>query len=268
MIRSRRLPVDEWFGFGVAKAQSDGRRGSISIPWHSCRYWPRSRRFGHPASHYAHWAPWSPFGVFVKGRCHGQFDLTQFPCPRVIHRDAPKHSNVWHSASPQCEQWENAYLGHPTRHARAGAGIHACQSRRRAYAGAMYGWATVDWFAVPGPIWYRPEAAAGAVQDLATAVSADGAALAVGRLVDAVGNDHRGTLYPAAVGRRVTYRRRRLVGRQPRQEAGQGLTGTAGRGQLVGSGGQPLTRAQLRTSVSEYTAATAQRGAAARSRVS
>ncbi|AGM07134.1 hypothetical protein [Amycolatopsis keratiniphila] len=62
----------------------------------------------------------------------------------------------------------------------------------------MDAWTTVDWFAVPGPAWYRPEAAAGAVQDLAVAVSADGAALAVGRLVDAVGNDHRGTLYPAA----------------------------------------------------------------------
>ncbi|RSN19900.1 hypothetical protein DL990_40755 [Amycolatopsis sp. WAC 01416] len=63
----------------------------------------------------------------------------------------------------------------------------------------MDGWTTVDWFAVPGPTWYRPEAAAGAVRDLAASVSADGAALAVGRLVDAVGNDHRGTLYPAAV---------------------------------------------------------------------
>ncbi|RSN60636.1 hypothetical protein DMH01_15190 [Amycolatopsis sp. WAC 04182] len=30
-------------------------------------------------------------------------------------------------------------------------------------------------------------------------MSVAGAALAVGRLVDAVGNDHRGTLYPAAV---------------------------------------------------------------------
>lgn len=60
-------------------------------------------------------------------------------------------------------------------------------------------WTTLDWSAVPGPAWYRPEAAAGAVQALAAAVSADGAALAVGRFVDAVGNDHRGTLYPAAV---------------------------------------------------------------------
>ncbi|MFE5567396.1 hypothetical protein ACFQ68_20595 [Amycolatopsis japonica] len=63
----------------------------------------------------------------------------------------------------------------------------------------MDAWTTVDWIAVPGPAWYRPDAAADAVRDLAASVSADGAALAVGRLVDAVGNDHRGTLYPAAV---------------------------------------------------------------------
>ncbi|GAA1024870.1 MULTISPECIES: hypothetical protein [Amycolatopsis] len=56
-----------------------------------------------------------------------------------------------------------------------------------------------DWHALPGPTWYRPAEAAAAAGDLAKSASADDAASAVRRLVDAVGNDHAGTLYPAAV---------------------------------------------------------------------
>ena len=57
----------------------------------------------------------------------------------------------------------------------------------------------VDWSAVPGPVWYRPEAAARAVEQLAASKTPDGAALAIGRLYDAVCVDGAGTLWPAAV---------------------------------------------------------------------
>ncbi|MFE6610109.1 hypothetical protein [Amycolatopsis sp. NPDC057786] len=57
-----------------------------------------------------------------------------------------------------------------------------------------------NWSALPGPEWYRPAEAAGAVATLETPASKDSsAALAVGRLAGAVSNDHAGTLYPAAV---------------------------------------------------------------------
>ncbi|MGV9294765.1 hypothetical protein [Amycolatopsis sp. NPDC003676] len=56
-----------------------------------------------------------------------------------------------------------------------------------------------DWHALPGPTWYRPAEAAAAARDLAKSASADDAASAVRRLVAAVGNDHGGTLYPAAI---------------------------------------------------------------------
>jgi hypothetical protein len=57
----------------------------------------------------------------------------------------------------------------------------------------------VDWFLIPGPAGYAPEAALAAAQILATPASPGQAARAVADLRSAVSSDHQGTLYPAAV---------------------------------------------------------------------
>ncbi|MCG5216925.1 hypothetical protein [Streptosporangium sp. KLBMP 9127] len=55
----------------------------------------------------------------------------------------------------------------------------------------------VEWAAIPGPRWYQPETVTAAFADLAKAIHSDTDQGAGVR--SAVGNDHAGTLYPAAV---------------------------------------------------------------------
>ena len=55
----------------------------------------------------------------------------------------------------------------------------------------------VDWASIPGPVWYRPEDVPRAFRDVIRATWKDREA---GHdIYSAVGNDHAGTLYPAAV---------------------------------------------------------------------
>jgi hypothetical protein len=65
-----------------------------------------------------------------------------------------------------------------------------------AYAAPMNPQA-IDWAALPGPRWYRPEAVAEAFANLLTTTPND--LDQGGGIRSAVGNDHAGTLYPAAV---------------------------------------------------------------------
>lgn len=58
---------------------------------------------------------------------------------------------------------------------------------------------TVSWEQIPGPDGYLPARAREAVDRLAAATSPEQAGRAVADLRFAVSNDHRGTLYPAAV---------------------------------------------------------------------
>lgn len=55
----------------------------------------------------------------------------------------------------------------------------------------------VDWAAIPGPRWYRPETVADAFTALLRSTRDD--LDRGGGIRSAVGNDHAGTLYPAAV---------------------------------------------------------------------
>lgn len=57
----------------------------------------------------------------------------------------------------------------------------------------------VDWAVIPGPRWYQGELAAAAAGTVARADTPSRVVQAVAELRFAVGNDHRGTLYPAAV---------------------------------------------------------------------
>jgi hypothetical protein len=58
---------------------------------------------------------------------------------------------------------------------------------------------TADWTRVPGPPGYEPGRARAAAEALTRATSPGQASSAVANLRFAVSNDHRGTLYPAAV---------------------------------------------------------------------
>ncbi|MFC4118367.1 hypothetical protein [Nonomuraea zeae] len=55
----------------------------------------------------------------------------------------------------------------------------------------------VDWAAIPGPRWYQPEIVAEAFATLRRSARSD--LDQEGGIRSAVGNDHAGTLYPAAV---------------------------------------------------------------------
>jgi len=58
---------------------------------------------------------------------------------------------------------------------------------------------SVDWARIPGPAGYEPARARTAAEALTRAASPEQAARAVADLRYAVSNDHRGSLYPAAV---------------------------------------------------------------------
>ncbi|MGC5009839.1 hypothetical protein ACLQ2R_03645 [Streptosporangium sp. DT93] len=57
----------------------------------------------------------------------------------------------------------------------------------------------MGWDRIPGPAWYRPEAAQAAMEALAQSADSRQAARALADLRYAVTNDHAGTLCPAAV---------------------------------------------------------------------
>jgi hypothetical protein len=56
------------------------------------------------------------------------------------------------------------------------------------------------WKKFPGPVEFRPEEVEASLHQLAQADSRGSAQEAYNRVLSAIGNNHRGTLYPAAVG--------------------------------------------------------------------
>jgi hypothetical protein len=64
----------------------------------------------------------------------------------------------------------------------------------------MVDFESVDWESFGGPEWYRPSDVPNALRALTSVLTEDDAQSAYNRVLFAVGNNHAGTIYPAALG--------------------------------------------------------------------